>query len=243
MQPGSWSVPGTTGSQRPPQPEPPATTSPTAGTPAGPVLVAERPATDHDPAKRAMRERIRAERRARPAAERAAAAQALADVLLELPELARSGCVAGYASTPAEPGTEPLLGALRRFGVRVLLPVPLDDGSLDWAVDDGRLGPGRGPGGPVPGGPRLGRDSVRQAGVMIVPALAVDTLGNRLGQGAGFYDRTLRLLDPAVPVLALVHDGEVMDAAVEPVPAAAHDQPVDAVVTPHRCLRLPRRRR
>jgi len=198
---------------------------------------------DREAAKRAMRGRIRAERRRRTPAERQAVAERLTDVLLELPEVASSECVAAYASVDGEPGTGHLRAALRRFGVRVLLPVVLPDGTLDWAVDDGDLRPGTGPGGPEPAGPRLGRSAVRQAGVILAPALAVDTLGNRLGQGGGFYDRTLGLVDPSVPVVALVHDGEVLDAAVEPVPAGSDDQPVDAVVTPQRCLRLPRRRR
>jgi 5-formyltetrahydrofolate cyclo-ligase len=94
----------------------------------------------------------------------------------------------------------------------------------------------------VPGGPRLGPAGIREAGVVLAPALAVDTLGNRLGQGGGSYDRALTWLDASVPVLALVHDGEVLDAAVESVPAQDHDRPVDAAVTPRRCLRLPRRR-
>ena len=206
----------------------------------GPVLLAD--PLDLRAAKRAMRQRIRAERAGRTVAERQAVAERLTDVLLELPEVASSGCVAAYASTGGEPGTGHLRAALRRFGVRVLLPVPLPDGTLDWAWDDDDLRPAP-VGGPVPAGPVLGPAAVCQAGVILVPALAVDTLGNRLGQGGGFYDRTLPLVDPGVSVVALVHDGEVLDAAVEPVPADRHDQPVDAAVTPQRCLRLPRRRR
>jgi len=198
---------------------------------------------DREASKRALRSRIRAERRLRTPAEREVAAERLTEVLLELPEVAWSGCVAAYASTGGEPGTAPLRAALRRFGVRVLLPVVLADGVLDWAADDGELQPGGGPGGPEPGGPRLGVAAIRQAGVILAPALAVDTLGNRLGQGGGYYDRALQLVDPGVPVLALVHEGEVLDAAVEPVPVGAHDLPVDAAVTPQRCLRLPNGRR
>jgi 5-formyltetrahydrofolate cyclo-ligase len=185
-----------------------------------------------------MRERIRAERQGRSPQQRRQDAEDLTDVLLELPEVARSGCVATYASIGGEPGTHHLRATLARLGVRILLPVSLADGTLDWAEDAGELRPGRGPGGPEPAGPRLGADGVRQAGVILAPALAVDTLGNRLGQGGGFYDRTLGRLDAAVPVLALVHESEVLDAAVEPVPAGPHDRPVDAAVTPRRCLRL-----
>ena len=199
----------------------------------------------HDPGsvKRAMRARIRAERRHRLEQERSELALALAAVVMELPEVAAARCVACYASMPGEPGTAPLRSALHRSGTRVLLPVVLPDGHLEWAEDDGELVPTPGPGGPEPTGPRLGLEGIGQAQVVLVPALAVDTLGNRLGQGAGYYDRTLHLLDPTVPVFALVHDNEVLDAAIEPVPAEAHDLPVDAVITPQRCLRLPPHRR
>lgn len=192
--------------------------------------------------KNAMRSRIRDERRARPAGQRDADAAALAAVVLELPEVLAARCVALYASMPTEPGTEPLRRALRAGGTRVLLPVVLPDGRLDWADDDGELRPAAGPGGPEPAGARLGPDGLREAQVVLVPALAVDTLGHRLGQGAGYYDRALAAAGPSVHVFALVHDNEVLDAAIEPVPAEPHDVPVDAVVTPHRCLRLTHRR-
>ena len=193
---------------------------------------------DVDVIKRAVRTRIRAERRLRSPQQRAADAQSLVTVVRELPEIATARCVTLYASMPGEPETEPLRRALRSTGTRVLLPIVLDDGGLDWAEDDGDLHETKGFGGPEPAGPRLGLDAIRQAQVVLVPALAVDTLGNRLGQGAGYYDRALELLPHAVPVFAVVHDSEVLDAAIEPVPVEPHDVPVDAVVTPHRCLRL-----
>ena len=193
---------------------------------------------DDELIKRAVRSRIRAERRVRPAERRNADAEALTIVVRELPEVARARCVALYAAMPDEPDTEPLRRALRASGVRVLLPIVLDGSQLDWADDDGDLRPATRLGGPEPTGPRLGPDGVQLAQVVLIPALAVDTLGNRLGQGAGYYDRTLPLLGPSVPVLAVVHDNEVLDAAIEPIPAEPHDVPVDAVITPHRCLRL-----
>lgn len=199
-------------------------------------------AGDRDVIKRAVRNRIRAERRLRSPQQRRADAAALAAVVLELPEIATARCVALYASMPGEPETEPLRRALRAGGTRVLLPIVLDDGYLDWADDDGDLHDTNGYGGPEPLGPRLGVDAISQAQVVLVPALAVDTLGNRLGQGAGFYDRTLPALDPTVPVFAVVHDSEVFDAAIVPVPVEPHDVPVDAILTPHRCLRVTHRR-
>ena len=185
--------------------------------------------------KAAMRERIRAERRTRDHRQREADAWGLAAVALEQPEIASAHCVAAYASAPSAPGTLPLRHALRGGGTRVLLPVLLDDGHLDWSLD------GEGPGDTST--ELLGLDGITEADVVIVPALAVDSLGNRLGQGAGFYDRTLRRIDPTVTVFAFVFESEVLDAAIEPVPAESHDRPVDAVITPYRCLRLPPRRR
>jgi 5-formyltetrahydrofolate cyclo-ligase len=224
--------------------------------------------------KRSMRERIRAERRRRAPGGRAAEAQGVAEVALELPEIASARCVAAYSATPTSPGTLALRDALRAHGVRVLLPVLLDDGRLDWSPDGSpgvppllddapdvdqanpdRTNPDGAPGldratdldratGTWASGPagQPGPDGIGSADVVIIPALAVDTLGNRLGLGAGFYDRALRTIDPGVSVFAVVYENEVLDAAVEPVPAEPHDRPVDAVITPHRCLRLPPRR-
>ena len=189
--------------------------------------------TKHD-----LRRRIRAERRARPAADQEADAAALVDTVQAVPEVARAACVTLYASMPGEPGTGPLRAALRARGGRVLLPVVLPQGLLDWAEDTGDLVAPAGFGGDEPAGERLGLDAIRQADVVLVPGLAVDTLGRRLGQGAGYYDRALPRLDDGVPVIAIVHDGEVLDAAVEPVPTEPHDRAVDAVVTPKGHLRL-----
>jgi len=196
-----------------------------------------------EPVKQSIRVRIRAERLRRSPYRRDVAARAIASLLLELPEIAAASCVAAYVSTPTAPGTNPLRQALRARRTRVLLPVLLGDGHLDWAVDDGVIPLGPDVDGPEPTGALLGLEGVGQAQVVIVPALAVDTLGNRLGQGAGFYDRTLRMIDASVPVFALLYESEVLDAAIEPLPVEPHDVPVDAVVTPHRCLRLPPRRR
>jgi 5-formyltetrahydrofolate cyclo-ligase len=202
----------------------------------------ERPGTDAELIKQAMRSRIRVERQRRSTDRREADAEALAAVVRELPEIAAAHCVATYAAMPGEPETGPLRRTLRAAEKRVLLPVVRDDGHLDWADDDDHLRPAGSIGGPEPAGPRLGTEAVRLAQVVLIPALAVDTLGNRLGQGAGFFDRTLPLLHPSVPILAVVHDNEILDAAIEPIPAQPHDVPVDAIVTRDRCLRLPRHR-
>ena len=202
------------------------------------ALSPDSPAPGVVQAKAAMRAWIRAQRATRSLQERRAAAVGLAAVVLELPEVQAAKCVCLYVSMPSEPGTTPLRTALANAGIRVLLPVVLGGGQMDWALDAGELRPVRGLGGAEPTGPRLGRAAIRTADVVLVPALAIDTLGHRLGQGAGYYDRALPLLAPNVPVIAIVHDREVLDAAVQPIPVEPHDRRVDAVVTPVRYLRI-----
>ncbi|MFG2307705.1 5-formyltetrahydrofolate cyclo-ligase [Streptomyces sp. NPDC048566] len=165
-----------------------------------------------------------------------ASAAALAVRALELPELAHARSVAAYVSVGSEPGTLALLDALRARGVRVLLPVLLPDNDLDWGAYEGAgsLGPVRHGARTTllePVGERLGPEAVRSADVVLLPGLAVDADGMRLGRGGGSYDRVLARLarasaDPALVVL--LYDTEVVDR----VPAEAHDRPVHAVVTP-----------
>lgn len=164
------------------------------------------------------------------------AAAVLAERALELPELARARTVAAYVSVATEPGTRTLLDALHARGTRVLLPVLLADNDLDWGAYDGA-------GSLVrvqhrgkiellePSGKRLGPDAVLTADAVLLPGLAVDERGMRLGRGGGSYDRVLARLeraaaDPALVVL--LYDSEV----VAHVPVEAHDRSVHAVVTP-----------
>ncbi|MFE0131280.1 5-formyltetrahydrofolate cyclo-ligase [Streptomyces sp. NPDC059037] len=164
------------------------------------------------------------------------AAAVLAERALELAELAGARTVAAYVSVGSEPGTRALLDALHARGTRVLLPVLLADNDLDWGAYDGEGSLERVQhAGKIellePSGTRLGPDAVTGADVVLLPGLAVDERGMRLGRGGGSYDRVLARLeragaDPALVVL--LYDAEV----VARVPAEAHDKPVHAVVTP-----------
>jgi 5-formyltetrahydrofolate cyclo-ligase len=164
------------------------------------------------------------------------AAAALAEHALELPELAHARTVAAYVSVGSEPGTLALLDALRERGVRVLLPALLPDNDLDWGAYAGEGSLARiQHGGRMalfePVGERLGPDAVTEADVVLLPGLAVDGRGMRLGRGGGSYDRVLARLERAAArpaLMVLLYDAEV----VRHVPAEAHDRPVDAVVTP-----------
>ncbi|MEU5742703.1 5-formyltetrahydrofolate cyclo-ligase [Streptomyces tendae] len=164
------------------------------------------------------------------------AAEALAGRALGLPEVAGAHAVAAYVSVGAEPGTLALLDALRARGVRVLLPALLPDNDLDWGEYTGESSLARvRHGGRMellePAGERLGPDAVTRADVVLLPGVAVDGRGLRLGRGGGSYDRVLARLAAAgarPALLVLLYDREV----VARVPAEPHDRPVDAVVTP-----------
>ena len=189
-----------------------------------------------EPDKRTLRRGLLAMRNGLPDDDVRESARALAARALELPELAGARTVAAYVSVGAEPGTGALLDALRARGARVLLPALLADNDLDWGAYTG-------PGALTevrhgakmallePSGTRLGPDAVTGADVVLLPGLAVDTRGMRLGRGGGSYDRVLARLARAGArprLVVLLYDTEV----VARVPVEEHDRPVHAVVTP-----------
>ncbi|MFI9616672.1 5-formyltetrahydrofolate cyclo-ligase [Streptomyces sp. NPDC052023] len=189
-----------------------------------------------EPDKRTLRRELLAVRNRLPAGDVREAAAALAAHALELDELAHARTVAAYVSVGAEPGTLALLDALHARGVRVLLPVLLPDNDLDWGVyaGEGSLARVRHGGRMAllePAGERLGPDAVTGADAVLLPGLAVDARGMRLGRGGGSYDRVLARLERAggqPALVVLLYDTEVRAR----VPAEPHDRPVHAVVTP-----------
>lgn len=124
-----------------------------------------------------------------------------------------TGRIAAYTARPTEPPTDTSLRMMRESGWAVMLPVLLADNDLAW--DDGTP---------------HDQHYVSGASVLVVPALAVDRRGGRLGQGGGSYDRALARRAEDSLVVALVYDDELVDA----VPSEGHDLGVDAVVTPER---------
>ncbi|MBC7292425.1 MAG: 5-formyltetrahydrofolate cyclo-ligase [Actinotalea sp.] len=184
-------------------------------------------------AKEHLRRAIRAEREKRSPRVLARAADDFAQVVGDMPQLRGAGCVAVYVSRPKEPGTIPLIERLSQRGVEVLLPVLGAGLQRDWAwytatEDFAVRAPGRPP---EPAGPPLGADALAEAQVIVVPALAVDTSGARLGQGGGWYDRVLAHANPAAPTVGMVFPEELYDAAVRPLPQQEHDRPIDLVAT------------
>lgn len=177
-------------------------------------------------AKNELREALLFRRRARPTMERSAAAEAVASALLVGLRGVRT--LAAFVPDPSEPGAGRLPAAYAELGARVLLPViPSRGRVLDWAAYAGELESGRfGLSHPV--GPRLGPTAIQDADAVVVPALAVDRSGIRLGRGGGYYDRALVHARPDAVLVTVVFD----DERVDELPREAHDRPVTAVVTP-----------
>lgn len=181
------------------------------------------------PAKVALRDQLTTARNRLPVAQVGLFARAVAGHLLATPEVARAATVAAYVSIGTEPGTSWLLDGLVGAGKRVVLPVLLPDGDLDWAAYAGEssLAPAR-YGLLEPTGRRLGVDSIGTADAVVVPGLAVSPTGLRLGRGGGSYDRALGRVPVGTFTCVVLYDGETGLR----VPAEPHDREVTAAVTP-----------
>ena len=145
------------------------------------------------------------------------------------------GTICAYVPVKTEPGSIEMLDLLLRRSVRVLLPVALTSAEdvplpLRWGeyrpdtLTRGRWGMLE------PAEPWLPPSALAEAGLVLVPALAVDRTGVRLGRGRGFYDRSLPNRDPRAWLIAMVRDEELVDE----LPADPHDVPMTHALTPRR---------
>ena len=141
-----------------------------------------------------------------------------------------------FVPTPLEPDMSLALGLFERS----LLPVLLDEAGAPlgeprwglWEAGRALVTLGRPPA--QPDGEARGAESLKEADLIVIPALAASADGTRHGQGGGWYDRALMHRSPGVPVVAAIFDDELLEAGV--IPAEPHDVPVDAIVTPTRTI-------
>lgn len=185
--------------------------------------------------KESLRSELLAARRAVPDEVRRAECDQLCGHLPAVVGTART--VAAYVPIRTEPGCPDMLEVLAKLCETVLLPV-VDTGPagqhlpLRW----GRYVPGqlhRARFGLLePVGPALPASAVARAQVVLVPALAVDRGGARLGRGGGFYDRSLPLCAPGARLVAVVRDGDILDE----LPDEPHDVPMTHALSPGRGL-------
>lgn len=146
-------------------------------------------------------------------------------------ELAKSsGDVAIYMSLPEEPPTEQIITQISQTGRNVWLP-RIQNNDLVWVKNptEFMLGPYAIK---EPQGEAKASHELKDLGAIVLPGLAVDIKGIRLGKGKGFYDRVLIQLAPDVKRIVLLFDTEF----VHEVPHEDHDQPVHTIATPYRSI-------
>lgn len=144
-----------------------------------------------------------------------------------VPELVAASTVMMYASAKSEVDTWNLIFSSLKAGKRIGLPVT--DGPKIMAVEfkpDIKLVSGRfGIPEPDPRKSQIVQED--DLDLVIVPGVAFDRQGNRLGYGAGYYDRFLKGLKHRPLLIALAFDVQIMDE----IPAEDHDVPLDLIVT------------
>ena len=176
--------------------------------------------------KAGWRARLRAARGQLGPEDLTAAAEALCGHVAD--RLAGAGRIAAYVPVGREPGSLQLLDTLRAGGTEILLPVVMP-GGLDWVAYRGGAELVAGAiGTREPVGRRLGASVLTTAEAVLVPALAADRRGTRLGRGGGYYDRALAAVRGDAVVAVLLHEGELVDR----LPRDSWDRPVTAAVTP-----------
>ena len=189
-------------------------------------------------AKLALRREVLARRDALPADVRAAASAAIGQRVAALPEFAAASTVLLTLAFRSEWNTRPLVGAALAAAKTVVVPrVDRQTRMLELhsiADPDRDVVPGHLD---IPE-PRAERPLVpREAiGFVLVPGVAFDLEGRRLGYGGGYYDRLLPMLSPRAARVAGAFDIQI----VERVPAAPHDVRVGAIVTESRIVELGR---
>lgn len=189
--------------------------------------------------KRALRHCMLQRRRCVDAAQRADAGRRLAKLAGQYAAaLPAHALVAAYVSMGTEIPTLSMIEALLASRLRVLVPRLGSGLEIGWsglnAISDvsepeadmprtasGALRPRE------PSGATLGPGALREADLIIVPALAVDSAGTRLGRGGGWYDRALPERNTNARILAVCWPWEVVRTAL---PKQDHDVPVDDVL-------------
>ncbi len=145
--------------------------------------------------------------------------------------------IAAFLPLPTEPPIRPALVELANLGHRVLVPVVEPERRLSWVAWTPQTDfASNALGIEEPLGERLGPEAFLSADLKLVPALAYDVLGRRLGQGGGYYDRLLpaealekeRELPPhQATYVGLVFEREILDG----LPAEGWDARLGHILT------------
>ncbi len=173
-----------------------------------------------------MRFAMRERRSALPDEDQAAASMAVMTRLIRLRVVAGAGTVAGYRAVRGELDIDAALLLLHESGVSVTLPRVAGEHLqfIGWEPDDPMSRSTFG----IPEPTEPGATALSHHDVVLVPVVAFDRAGNRLGQGGGFYDRALSSLGTSAPrVIGIAHSFQEVDR----VPSESWDMPLHALIT------------
>jgi 5-formyltetrahydrofolate cyclo-ligase len=184
--------------------------------------------------KRSLRQQILARRRALTHDQWLASSRMAQQRLIAWEEFSRAGCIALYAPTHNETDTAELLEAAFSAGKRVLYPAVCGDRMVFRQVDELRsLTEGCfGILEPCPTGIDHHAD---EPDLIVVPGVAFDQNGHRIGYGKGFYDRFLQHPGRKAHLVGLCHDFQLIDGAI---PADGHDIRMELIVTDRRVIQV-----
>ncbi|CAG9295768.1 5-formyltetrahydrofolate cyclo-ligase [Celerinatantimonas diazotrophica] len=180
-----------------------------------------------------IRRDIRSRRQTLSSREQQHAAQCVCQRLLMHPQVKQHRHIALYLSFDGELSTKPLIEALWRQGKQLYLPVlhPFCHGHLLFQQYSAHT--------PLVANrfnilePKLNCSQIlpaNQLDILVMPLVAFDQYGNRLGMGGGFYDRTLSSISNNVTSIGIAHDSQ----RYPNLPIETWDQPLDCIITPSR---------
>jgi len=184
--------------------------------------------------KRTLRQTILAQRRALSHEQWRLASQAAQERLLTLEEFQRADCIALYAPLHNETDTAMILSVAFAAGKRVLYPAVCGAHMVFRQVEgieclsQGCFGILE----PCPTGTDHQAD---EADLIVVPGVAFDLAGHRIGYGKGFYDRFLQHPGRSAHLIGLCHDFQLIDGQI---PAETHDIRMELIVTDQRLVRI-----
>lgn len=185
---------------------------------------------DGEQIKHTLRVAMRERRAAMSSEDRIAASRAAQTRLAASSLFAGRRTVGLYSALPSEVQTDALAGALSIAGKVVCYPAVRDDArALDFRRATGSFRTGA-LGVREPEGEKV---ELSEIDLFVLPAVAADLSGGRLGRGRGHYDATLAAAGSRALRVALLFDWQIVLA----VPVDAHDQRVDAVCTDQRLVR------
>lgn len=188
-------------------------------------------------AKRALRRRLLRRLRSQPEQARLAKSQSIGRRLRRLEMYRRAKTLLCYVAFDGEVETRSILRRALADGKRVAVPVTVTSRKRLLAAeirDPGRDLSARGSFGiPEPQGPHRRRLALRDLDLVLVPGLAFDRRGHRLGRGGGYFDRFLARLPGSAKRVGLAFEFQLRDT----LPVESHDLPMRAVVTEKRVIR------